>query len=128
MRPGRPCKICVAPPMDCAKVDALLEAGESYRVISSLAGFDRFSIQRHKKHAFPQPEVIDDNLDDLQLSERRLEGLATRLEQQYAAAISCADGKLGVDILKKLSRVEAERHPGSWTAVRLKSTMTPMIQ
>jgi hypothetical protein len=43
-------------------------------------------------------------------SEKRLASLADRLEAQYSAAIACADGKLGVDILKTLSRVEAERH------------------
>jgi len=96
--------------MDCAKVNALLEAGESYRAISSLTNFDRFAIQRHKKHAFPQPEVIEENLDDLQLSEKRLASLADRLETQYGCAIATGDGKLGVDILKTLSRVEAERH------------------
>jgi len=113
-RPGRKCRICSDPTL-CAKVNALLQTGESVRAVASfanasLASVDRFAISRHKRHAFPAPEIENENLDDLQLSEKRLEGLATRLEQQYAAAIACADGKLGVDILKTLSRVEAERH------------------
>jgi hypothetical protein len=93
-----------------AKVDALLQTGESIRAVAALTGVDRFAVARHKKHAFPQAEPEPENLDDLQLSEKRLASLADRLEAQYSAAIATADGKLGVDILKTLSRVEAERH------------------
>jgi hypothetical protein len=109
-RPGRKCCVCIADPVLLAKTNALLEAGESFRAISALTGFNKFAIQRHKRHAFPPTESEPENLDDLQLSERRLESLANRLEAQYSAAIACSDGKLGVDILKTLSRVEAERH------------------
>jgi hypothetical protein len=107
-RPGRKCRIC-ASPLDCAKVDALISSGETLRAVASLTGFDRFSISRHKRHAFAQPES-EPELDELQLSEQRLKSLADRLEMQYTAAIASADGKLGVDILKMLSRVESERH------------------
>jgi hypothetical protein len=109
MRPGRPCKICSDPTLR-AKVDALLQTGESYRAISALTGTDRFSIQRHKKHAFPPPVAEEENLSELELSERRLAELADQVRAQYASAVASGDAKVALDCSKVLSRLEIERH------------------
>jgi hypothetical protein len=108
-RPGRPCKICSDPTL-CAKVDALLQTGESHRAVSALTGTDRFSIQRHKKHAFPQTASEPENLSELELSDQRLATLSGQLAAQYAAALTTADNRTALDILKVSARIEAERH------------------
>jgi hypothetical protein len=109
VRPGRPCKVC-ADSVLAAKVDALLQTGESLRAIAALTGADRFSVQRHKRHAFPQAEAKPENLSELELSDQRLATLSDQLQQQYAAAVTCGDAKLAVEIVKTRARVETERH------------------
>jgi hypothetical protein len=109
-RPGRPCKIC-SDAVLVAKVDSLLQTGESVRAIAALTGVDRFAIARHRRHSGFAPAVAPDpDLDELQLSERRLESLANRLEQQYAAAVSTGDNRVCLEVTKVLSRIESERH------------------
>jgi hypothetical protein len=109
MRPGRPCKIC-SDPVLAAKVDSLRETGSSFREIAALTGANKYAVQRHCRHSGPQTETEAENRGELEHTEKRLESLASRLEQQYAAAVACGDNKVALDVTKVLARIETERH------------------
>ena len=110
-RRGRRCSVCGRDPIVLAKIGALRETGESYRAISALTGINRFSIARHFRHS-GQPADADPlaPVDELAQSDERLYALANQLSVQYAAAISCGDNKVALEITKVLARLETERH------------------
>jgi hypothetical protein len=112
---GRPCRVCLNPELQ-ARVESERETGASYREIAALVGLDKYKIARHFKHsgqaasALPVAEAEDENLSELELSDKRLATISQRLEQQFASACAVADQKLALDATKALARVESERH------------------
>jgi hypothetical protein len=106
--PGKPCSIC-SDAMLAAKVDSLLQSGETYRAVASLTGVDQHKIGRHARHSRTRV-TKHDTLTPLELSERRLDTLFARSEASWLAAASSGDAKVALDILKSQVRMALSHH------------------
>jgi hypothetical protein len=107
---ARPCPICVSDPALLAKVNALIASGESANAVAVASGFNKFAIQRHKRHAFPAITVDDNSLSPLARSEKRLNELASRAEQSWLGAVATGDARGALDVLKSQIRLALDLH------------------
>lgn len=107
---ARPCPICVSDPALLAKVNALIASGESANAVAVASGFNKFAIQRHKRHAFPAITFDDNSLSPLARSEKRLNELASRAEQSWLGAVATGDARGALDVLKSQIRLALDLH------------------
>jgi hypothetical protein len=106
---ARPCPICVSDPALLAKTNALLASGETVKAVADASGFNKYAVQRHKRHAFASVAEVE-SLTELEKSERRLNELASRAESQWVAACASGDQRAALTILQSQIRLQLGRH------------------